>query len=95
MALNAAGVDTRIKATAVMTMYDMARVTNNGYFDAADNPEARQAARVAMNNSAQNVLQKANIQQLADSRKNVLKALSFSASTGITTRQNAAIIRAR
>ena len=49
MALNAAGVDTRIKATAVMTMYDLVRVTNNGYFDAADNPESRQAARVAMN----------------------------------------------
>ncbi|WP_288568084.1 alpha/beta hydrolase [uncultured Treponema sp.] len=30
-------------------MYDLARVTNNGYFDAADNPEARQAARAAMN----------------------------------------------
>ena len=49
MALNVAGIDTRIKATAVMTMYDMARVTNNGYFDSADNAEARQAARVAVN----------------------------------------------
>ena len=49
MALNTAGIDTRVKATAVMTMYDMARCTNNGYFDAADNEDARQAARVAVN----------------------------------------------
>lgn len=33
MALNAAAIDTRIKATAAMTMYDMSRVTANGYFD--------------------------------------------------------------
>lgn len=48
-ALNAAGIDTRIKATAVMTMYDMARVTNKGYFDQSDNEEARYQARVAVN----------------------------------------------
>lgn len=33
MALNAAAIDTRIKATAAMTMYDMIRVSANGYFD--------------------------------------------------------------
>ena len=33
MALNAAAIDTRIKATAAMTMYDMSRVNANGYFD--------------------------------------------------------------
>ena len=33
MAVNAAAMDTRIKATAAMTMYDMARVNANGYFD--------------------------------------------------------------
>lgn len=48
-ALNTAGIDTRIKATAVMTMYDMARCTNNGYFDAADCEDARYQARVAVN----------------------------------------------
>ena len=48
-ALNVAGIDTRIKATAVMTMYDMARVTNKGYFDGADNEEARYQARLATN----------------------------------------------
>lgn len=45
MALNAAAVDTRIKATVASTMYDMSRVTANGYFDAGDNAEARQALR--------------------------------------------------
>lgn len=37
MAVNAAAVDTRIKATVAATMYDMSRVNANGYFDAADN----------------------------------------------------------
>ena len=35
MAINAAAIDTRIKATVASTMYDMSRVTANGYFDAA------------------------------------------------------------
>lgn len=49
MALNAAAIDTRIKATAAMTMYDMTRVTAKGYFDAEDSEEERHAKRVAMN----------------------------------------------
>ena len=49
MALNAAAIDTRIKATAAMTMYDMTRVTAKGYFDSEDSEEARHAKRVAMN----------------------------------------------
>ena len=49
MAINAAAQDTRIKATAAMTMYDMTRVTANGYFDADDNPDARYALRQALN----------------------------------------------
>lgn len=36
MGLNAAAIDTRIKATVASTMYDMSRVTANGYFDAMD-----------------------------------------------------------
>ena len=36
MALNAAAIDTRIKATVTSTMYDMSRVNANGYFDAMD-----------------------------------------------------------
>lgn len=45
IALNAAAIDTRIKATAAMTMYDMSRVNSKGYFDAEDSREARQEKR--------------------------------------------------
>ncbi|MBR3748074.1 MAG: alpha/beta hydrolase [Selenomonadaceae bacterium] len=47
MALNAAAIDTRIKATAVMTMYDMSRVMANGYFDYEKNSETLAAERQA------------------------------------------------
>ncbi|MFQ9716546.1 MAG: alpha/beta hydrolase [Blautia sp.] len=36
MALNAAAIDTRVKATITSTMYDMSRVNANGYFDSLD-----------------------------------------------------------
>ncbi|MBD5152886.1 MAG: alpha/beta hydrolase [Oscillibacter sp.] len=49
MALNAAALDTRIKATVASTMYDMARVNAKGYFDAEDSAEARHEKRKAMN----------------------------------------------
>ncbi len=49
MAINAAAMDTRIKATVAATMYDMSRVTANGYFDAGDNEEARHELRKALN----------------------------------------------
>lgn len=49
MALNAAAIDTRIKATVASTMYDMTRVNANGYFDEEDSEDARYAKRVAMN----------------------------------------------
>ena len=45
MAVNAAAADTRIKATVASTMYDMSRVTANGYFDEADNADARNEIR--------------------------------------------------
>ena len=45
MALNAAAIDPRIRATVASTMYDMHRVTANGYFDSADSAEARDAMR--------------------------------------------------
>ena len=48
IALNAAAADTRIKATVASTMYDMTRVSGNGYFDAEDKEEARHAAREAL-----------------------------------------------
>ena len=49
MAVNAAAVDTRIKATVASTMYDMSRVNANGYFDAADNADARHELRLQLN----------------------------------------------
>lgn len=49
MALNAAAVDTRIKATVTSTMYDMTRVNANGYFDEEDSEEARYEKRKALN----------------------------------------------
>lgn len=48
-AINAAAMDTRIKATVASTMYDMTRVTAKGYNDSADNADARYAAKQAMN----------------------------------------------
>ena len=48
IALNAAAADPRIKATVASTMYDMTRVSGNGYYDSDDNEEARHAAREAM-----------------------------------------------
>lgn len=49
MAINAAALDTRVKATAAMTMYDMTRVNAKGYFDAQDSEEYRYNAKVALN----------------------------------------------
>ena len=49
MGLNAAAMDTRIKATVASTMYDMSRVNANGYFDAEDSAEVRRNKREAMN----------------------------------------------
>ena len=49
MAINAAAIDTRIKATAAMTMYDLTRATANGYFDAEDSEQARFEKRKALN----------------------------------------------
>ena len=49
MAVNAAAIDTRIKATVASTMYDMCRVTAKGYYDQADNADARYAMRRQLN----------------------------------------------
>ncbi len=49
LALNAAALDTRVKATIASTMYDMARVNANGYFDAENSEEARYQKKVALN----------------------------------------------
>ena len=50
MALQTACIDTRIKATVCSTMYNMARVAGNGYFDEQDNEESRHNMRVMINN---------------------------------------------
>ena len=49
MALNAAALDTRIKATVASTMYDMTRVNAKGYFDGEDSADARYEKRKAWN----------------------------------------------
>ena len=49
MALNAAAMDTRIKATVTSTMYDMTRVNAKGYFDAADSADERYETKKALN----------------------------------------------
>ena len=49
MALNAAAMDTRIRATVASTMYDMTRVNAKGYFDAQDSEEARYEIKKALN----------------------------------------------
>lgn len=50
IALNAAALDTRIKATVTSTMYDMTRVNANGYFDEEDSEEKRYEKKLALNN---------------------------------------------
>ncbi len=49
MALNAAAMDTRIKATVASTMYDMTRVNAKGYFDEADSADARYEMKKVLN----------------------------------------------
>ena len=48
-AINAAAMDTRVKATVASTMYDICRGTANGYFDANDNADARYEMRRQLN----------------------------------------------
>ena len=48
-AINAAAMDTRIKATVASTMYDICRGTANGYFDANNNADARYQMRKQLN----------------------------------------------
>ena len=48
MAINTAALDTRIKATAASTMYDMTRVNAKGYFDSEDSEDARYEKKAAL-----------------------------------------------
>ncbi len=49
MALNAAAIDTRIKATITSTMYDMSRLNSKGYFDSMDNENERYELKKSLN----------------------------------------------
>ncbi len=48
MAINAAALDPRIKATVASTMYDMSKVNVEGYFGSEDTPEQRMEKRKAI-----------------------------------------------
>ena len=48
MAINAAALDPRIKATVASTMYDMSKVNVEGYFASEDTPAQRQEKRRAL-----------------------------------------------
>ena len=48
MAVNAAAIDPRIKATVASTMYDMTKITREGYFGSEDTPAQRMEKRKAM-----------------------------------------------
>ena len=66
MALNAAAMDTRVKATVASTMYDMSRVTANGYFDMEKDANTLKKER-------QEMRQKLNAQRTEDYRKGAYK----------------------
>ena len=48
MAINAAALDPRIKATVASTMYDMSKVNVEGYFESENTPEQRMEKRKAI-----------------------------------------------
>ena len=48
MAVNAAALDPRIKASVAMTMYDMTKISAEGYFGSENTPEQRMANRKAI-----------------------------------------------
>ena len=49
LSINAAAIDTRVKATVAVTMYDMARVNANVYFDSENSEEQRYEKKAALN----------------------------------------------
>ena len=91
LAINAAAADPRIKATVASTMYDMSRVSANGYFDADNNAEARNAQHNAPRISAT-----ASRNRAAAFRMYCLPTLrSSSRTTTPITRHRAAITNVR
>lgn len=93
LALNAAALDTRIKATVASTMYDMTRVNANGYFDAENSEEARYRKKVALNAQRIEDFRRAVMRQAAALQiRSLMMRPSLSKTTMIITRQSAAII---
>lgn len=72
MGLNAAAMDTRIKATVASTMYDMSRVNANGYFDSVD-VDARYENRKQLNAIRTHDAQTGNITPSAGGLPNSIK----------------------
>lgn len=93
IAINAAACDPRIKATLASTMYDMSRVSSNGYFDAADSAEARNAIRKTLAHSVRKITATARRNRRVGYRMCFRRMpRSSCVTTMIITRQNAAII---
>lgn len=96
MALNAATNDPRIKATVASTMYNMSRVSANGYFDADDSPEKRNATRARSRSSAPRTTRMATMHAPAASWTPCRTTRrSSSRTTTRTTRPREATMRAR
>lgn len=97
MALNAAAMDTRIKATVVSTMYDMSRVMANGYFDYDKDAETikkeRMANRRALNAQRTEDYRTGTYKRAVSSTRCRPMPRSSSRITTLITRRSAAIIR--
>ena len=99
MALNAAAMDTRIKATVVSTMYDMSRVMANGYFDYDKDEETIKKERMA-NRAGHSMLSAPRTTARARTSGRAVSSTrcrpmprSSSRITTLITRRSAAIIR--
>ena len=94
-ALRTAALDTRVKATATVTMYDMSRVLAYGCNDSSDE-EARYQMRVSYNSQGTEDIKMAHTPFWAGIlRRQVKICPSSRRTTLITIRQNGAIISVR
>ena len=76
LALNAAAIDTRIKATVVSTMYDLSRTASKGYFDSFDSEEARHQVRESYS-SARTAIYRSGDYGRANEGWNTIGTMSF------------------
>lgn len=67
--INAASIDTRIKATVAITMYDMTRVSAKGYFDSLDENK-RYELKESLNRQEQKILKWENMKKQSGCLKN-------------------------